>query len=415
MGAFGRVAKSSRLGSSLEMQAYVAWKGLLGGWNTLVEKLGDLGVALFVGAKPPITLVAQMKEERVVFGSFSEDAKSESKRLGDSVWLEVGGLLLSEFESLWEAERVLALGRKRVKENFLCLEKWNPEKDWRCCRGFITEDEDTTGMSELQWARILAKLDGRSLPSSTQVAVGQGVFLFFCVGISAMWKVKGKIGTGGGTVWVQDVSPPGDFLKDGAAFVAACSTRTHAVGYAKPSKEGRAGVEGNGMGGLGCLESQSLVGLDSLKTGDRKKGKKMGDGLLNGALRGPVEMLTSEEAFRAAATDEASCLKLQTLKTSGSFGLGRVEDVDREESMVPMKVMMPMGLLVIRCDSLDWTTGERGWKFLSLMEVGKSNERLVETKMQYLSFGVVHSLGVGRFLEWDAVNARGATGGMVVF
>ena len=35
--------------------------------------------------------------------------------------------------------------------------------------------------------------------------------------------------------------------------------------------------------------------------------------------------------------------------------------------------------------------------------------------MQYLSFGVVHSLGVGRFLEWDAVNARGATGGMVVF
>ena len=36
--------------------------------------------------------------------------------------------------------------------------------------------------------------------------------------------------------------------------------------------EGRAGVEGNGMGGLGCLESQSLVGLDSLKTGDGKKG-----------------------------------------------------------------------------------------------------------------------------------------------
>ena len=211
--------------------------------------------------------------------------------------------------------------------------------------------------------------------------------------------------------------------------------------------EGRAGVEGNGMGGLGCLESQSLVGLDSLKTGDGKKGffgpfclsglvvgcegggkefgpfevsfegggfggggdllkdsvgallaralervelgiegKKMGDGLLNGALREPVEMLTSEEAFRAAATDEALLLEAssygdlsllegcwglsssstssfcfgQTLKTSGSFGLGRVEDVDREESMVPMKVMMPMGLLVIRCDSLDWTTGGEG-------------------------------------------------------
>ena len=34
------------------------------------------------------------------------------------------GLFLFEFESLWEAERVHALGRKRVQENFLCLEKW---------------------------------------------------------------------------------------------------------------------------------------------------------------------------------------------------------------------------------------------------------------------------------------------------
>lgn len=42
--------------------------------------------------------------------------------------------------------------------------------------GFITEDEDATGMSKLQWARILVKLDGRSLPCSTQVVVGSGCF-----------------------------------------------------------------------------------------------------------------------------------------------------------------------------------------------------------------------------------------------
>ncbi|KAJ9701497.1 hypothetical protein PVL29_006726 [Vitis rotundifolia] len=40
---------------------------------------------------------------------------------------------------------------------------------------------------------------------------------------------------------------------------------------------------------------------------------------------------------------------------------------------------------------------------------------LQETKIQDMSQGVVHSLGVGRFLGWGAVNARGAAGGVVVF
>ena len=61
----------------------------------------------------------------------------------------------------------------------------------------------------------------------------------------------------------------------------------------------------------------------------------------------------------------------------GSFGLGRVEDVDREERAW-CKVLMLSGLLVIGSDSLDWTTnGGRRWKFLSLIEVGERSERLV--------------------------------------
>ena len=36
------------------------------------------------------------------------------------------GQLLFEFETVSEAKQVLARGR-RVQENFLCLEKWNPE------------------------------------------------------------------------------------------------------------------------------------------------------------------------------------------------------------------------------------------------------------------------------------------------
>ena len=35
--------------------------------------------------------------------------------------------------------------------------------------------------------------------------------------------------------------------------------------------------------------------------------------------------------------------------------------------------------------------------------------------MVEMSLGVVRSLGVGRFLEWGALNARGVAGGVVVY
>ena len=40
---------------------------------------------------------------------------------------------------------------------------------------------------------------------------------------------------------------------------------------------------------------------------------------------------------------------------------------------------------------------------------------LIETKMQEMSLKVVKSLGVGRFLDWGAVYARGASGGILIF
>ena len=40
---------------------------------------------------------------------------------------------------------------------------------------------------------------------------------------------------------------------------------------------------------------------------------------------------------------------------------------------------------------------------------------LQETKMSQMSLGVVRSLGVGRFLEWGVLNAKGAAGGVLVF
>ena len=39
---------------------------------------------------------------------------------------------------------------------------------------------------------------------------------------------------------------------------------------------------------------------------------------------------------------------------------------------------------------------------------------LQETKIQDISWGIVHSLGVGRFLGWGAMSARGVAGGVEV-
>ena len=40
---------------------------------------------------------------------------------------------------------------------------------------------------------------------------------------------------------------------------------------------------------------------------------------------------------------------------------------------------------------------------------------LQETKIQEMSKGIICSLGVGRYLDWGAVDSRGAVGGIVVF
>ena len=40
---------------------------------------------------------------------------------------------------------------------------------------------------------------------------------------------------------------------------------------------------------------------------------------------------------------------------------------------------------------------------------------LQETKSKEMTTGLLHSLGVGRHLDWSAVNSRGAAGGILVF
>ena len=106
-----------------------------------------------------------------------------------------------------EAERVLARGKRKVLGSVLMMERWHPEVGcfsngafasevwvrvvglplhlWNRevfkligdgCGGFITVDNKTESMAELQWARLLVKSVGRDTPSSVQIADEMGCF-----------------------------------------------------------------------------------------------------------------------------------------------------------------------------------------------------------------------------------------------
>ena len=116
--------------------------------------------------------------------------------------------MLFEFEVLSEAERVLAKGKRRVKDNVLFLEKWylkvrcfcngtNINEAWvrmvglplhlwshevfkligDSCGGFIVVDENTDSMAELQCARILVNVVVRGLTYLCLDCGWVGVFL----------------------------------------------------------------------------------------------------------------------------------------------------------------------------------------------------------------------------------------------
>ncbi|RVW35542.1 hypothetical protein CK203_073781 [Vitis vinifera] len=134
-------------------------KGFIGSWNILAEKLRETGVVPSGGLKDSQSLEVFRKEKELEQGLLRMLQKSKTGRLGDKVWLELGrremqgrlehldrylvgrefehscvgrGLLLFEFELLSEVKRVLARSKRRVKENVLFLEKWNPEVGCFC-------------------------------------------------------------------------------------------------------------------------------------------------------------------------------------------------------------------------------------------------------------------------------------------
>ena len=66
-------------------------KGLSGGWNILAEKLRAVGVVPTGGLKNPLSIEVLKKEKELEPRTYVDVAKSKTGRLGDKVWLELGG------------------------------------------------------------------------------------------------------------------------------------------------------------------------------------------------------------------------------------------------------------------------------------------------------------------------------------
>ena len=109
---------------------------------------------------------------------------------------------LLEFEVMAEAEKTLKAGEVSVRGFFMRLEKWSQmtgclmegEKEREAwvrivglpislwdrailrrigeeCGGFLDIDAKTEKMEELQWARILVKLNGEKIPNTVEIWV----------------------------------------------------------------------------------------------------------------------------------------------------------------------------------------------------------------------------------------------------
>ncbi|KAL6345756.1 hypothetical protein AAG906_017501 [Vitis piasezkii] len=447
-------------------------KGLSGGWNILAKKLREVGVVPLGGLKDPLSIEVLKKEKELEPRTYADVAKSKTGRLGDKVWLELGrrvmlgrleqldryivgrwenvsipfpeldflknwafhawllkgrlnivvlgrGLLLFEFELLSEAERVLARGKRRVKDNVLFLEKWHPEVGREVfkligdgCGGFIAVDKNADSMAELQWARMLVKVVGRDLPTSVQIVVGLG-----CFSVQLWWETP---------PWFSQVVPEGSLLGKGVTVDeeearggsrAACRGRVL-------EKEGQYKKQTGVQVVSSCgSSSKSDTGFSS-DSAKRRPGPEAIDGedSLGNKGQGVGEVVKEASHAQVSEDERVDCFLGGDLRDSEVFS-------------VNARAMMTDEVLAAeasRCDRALVVGGVSGSKGVDNVEGvgfqaplcvrGKSlwviSLRLLRhcRKGRFLAVvGMkVACLGMGRFLEWGALNARGAARGVLV-
>ncbi|RVW55705.1 hypothetical protein CK203_085215 [Vitis vinifera] len=131
----------------------------------------------------------QWREKGVEMKSFADVVKISPRRVGQSVWLEVGDREVRERmisgTQRWGVSVRIQVLKKSGKGGWAPLHLWSPEIFKRIgdgCGGFVASDDFL--VSEMQWARILVKCVGREFPSSVQIVVGSG-----CYSLQLWWEL----------------------------------------------------------------------------------------------------------------------------------------------------------------------------------------------------------------------------------
>ncbi|RVW76004.1 hypothetical protein CK203_052807 [Vitis vinifera] len=233
------------------------------------------------------------------------------------------------------------------------------------CGGFIAVDEGTKSMSELQWARDLVVPAGSSsgkggLRAGEEV---DGLSGWLAVGVKEGDGAVGAAG-GDGTVERRWAGGPADLV--GRVGVLSHQFGQLRKGAGRPKQE------------LWPLSFQLAQFMQSIpiSRGVSQDARGEVDPLV-GLPRDSTARVSSQMMDRGLLTDEALTKRLPGEKQVAGEGQGgELRDVSGS-----------------------------GWVPVGRQLLGE------ETKIQEMSQGVIHSLGVGRFLGWGAVDARRAAGG----
>ena len=169
----------------LEYCVVASWKDSSGGEEDL-EKLGQFWAKSW-DLKGNLGL-AKLEKERALL---EFENLEEARRVVSSGNRVMGGIQVgvehwSPRSGCWAEEEE----RKEVwvKIVGLPISLWSPEILKRVgdeCAGFITADEQTKTMSELQWARILVKSRGEFRPSVLEFEVEEEVYV-----VSLWWECR---------------------------------------------------------------------------------------------------------------------------------------------------------------------------------------------------------------------------------
>ncbi|RVW83794.1 hypothetical protein CK203_041774 [Vitis vinifera] len=176
-------------------------RGVKGGWSLMAMTLRNLGVVMDRKERQQPDVRLSEPNLRKSFAEVEQTPRSKGR--GDdlqgwgtqmaSMWglrgklglakLERGKILL-EFERLEEARKVLKTGEVLVG-GFPYAWKNGAPKRGEECGGFLAVDNQTEKLEELQWARILVKVNGDEIPSAVEIWVDER-----CYVLTLWWEIR---------------------------------------------------------------------------------------------------------------------------------------------------------------------------------------------------------------------------------